>query len=285
MKRPQKNNPPKWTHGHPESPVHLVMMQPQSELVLHTHNYVELVCVTGGHGVHLLADAAWPIQRGDVFVIPPDTKHGYDDCDDLHLINCCVESAWCERSELRAIPGYNAFIALEPLLRAQQDFAAHLHLEEENLERIINYITGMDRELVQQEPGFIRSIKHRLDLLFIDLARKHSAGGGQNHEALLQLEAVLRYIDEHLDSELPLKHLCDKAAMSPSTLTRYFQRCFQCSPIHYVLQRRLTRAKQLLQSESTAIKEIAKQVGFRDANYFSRMCKKYLHATPKELRG
>ena len=277
-------NHPVCTRHHPDAPLSLVYMDPQTELQLHQHDYVELVCVTGGNGIHMLADNAWPVQRGDVFVIPPYCAHGYDACEDLQLINCCVQAAWCERSALRSLSGFNAFIALEPLLRSQHDFSSHLHLDEDDLNRMLKHIQEIDREMVSQENGFIASIQHHLDILFIELARKHSSGSSASHEALLQLESVLRFIDQELSSDLKLADLCRIAAMSPSTLTRYFQKCFNCSPIHYLLQRRLSRAQQLLKQNDDSISSIAKRVGFKDANYFSRMCKKYLHATPKEIR-
>lgn len=270
---------------HPQnSPLSLVFMQPQDNLALHAHDYVELVVVTGGSGIHVLDQDAWPVSRGDIFVVPPQMPHGYDDCDGLHLINLCIDAAWCQRNQLRSLPGFNAFIALEPLLRSQHGFSSHLCLDEPVLRRFQQHIDELKAEMQEQLPGFQHSVEHRLDLLLIDIARLHSSSSTQQHEALLQLEEVLRFIDQHYAESLSLDQLCSKAAMSASTLTRYFQRCFQCSPMHYLLQRRLEKAKELLHETDMRISMIAKKIGIPNANYFSRVCKKYLGRTPQQIR-
>ncbi len=279
----ETNSPVLMLHDQ-ESPVGLVFMEPQDELSLHRHDYVELVIITGGEGVHLLRDDAWPIQAGDVFVIPPFMEHGYEQCQDLDLINLCIDAAWCERNQLRSIPGFNAFIALEPLLRTQHDFSSHLHIDDETRLRMMQSIQDMRRELEEQLPGYQQSIRHRLDLLLIECAREHSQHSSHQHDALLQLEDVLRYIDTNYATSINLEQLSNKAAMSVSTLNRYFQRCFSCSPMHYLLQRRLRRAQELLQSTEKRVSDIAKEVGINDSNYFARVYKKYFKHSPKADR-
>ncbi len=282
--RPKQPNHPKLSLRRQGSPVALVFMDPQEDLPLHEHAHVELVLITGGHGTHLLSDAAWPIQRGDVFAIPPQMRHGYADCDTLQLSNICIDASWCERNQLRSIPGFNAFITLEPLMRSQHDFSSHLQLQDESIVRLEELIAEMRREMELQESGYIQSLKLRLDLLLIELSRKHGQNSSHQHEALLQLEGVLRYIDAQIGQTITLATLCTQAAMSVSTLTRYFQRCFGCSPMHFVLQRRLQLAQDLLRNSERRISDIAKSVGIQNPNYFSRVYKKYFKHSPQEQR-
>jgi AraC-like DNA-binding protein/mannose-6-phosphate isomerase-like protein (cupin superfamily) len=270
---------------HQSTPLGLVFMEPQDNLALHQHDYVEVVIITDGQGIHVLDDDAWPVGRGDIFVVPPHMSHGYDECDDLHLINLCIDAHWCQRNQLRSLPGFNAFIALEPLMRSQHGFTSHLHVDETALQRFDRHLDELKKEMQEQLAGFQQSIEHRLDLLLIDIARLHSGSSTQQHEALLQLEEVLRYIDQHYSENLSLDQLCGKAAMSASTLTRYFQRCFQCSPMHYLLQHRLEKARTLLRETDMRISAVAKAVGIPNANYFARVCKKYLGHSPQHLRN
>ncbi len=53
----------------------------------------------------------------------------------------------------------------------------------------------------------------------------------------------------------------------------------------YILQARIDKAKDLLRDINLEIKEIAHQVGFRDANHFSRTFKRKTGRTPTDWRA
>lgn len=68
----------------------------------------------------------------------------------------------------------------------------------------------------------------------------------------------------------------------------YFQQCFREltgeSPLQYILKLRLAAAQSLLENTPDPVCEIAEQVGFRDALYFSRLFRKHLGLSPREYR-
>ncbi|HSI85350.1 MAG TPA: AraC family ligand binding domain-containing protein, partial [Candidatus Methylacidiphilales bacterium] len=53
----------------------------------HSHDFEELVVVTEGSGTHWVGDQRYRIGPGDVFVILGDTRHCYQDTQNLGLIN------------------------------------------------------------------------------------------------------------------------------------------------------------------------------------------------------
>jgi len=54
--------------------------------------------------------------------------------------------------------------------------------------------------------------------------------------------------------------------------------------VDYLTGVRLARAEELLQRQDIPVKEIAQAVGFSDANYFSRIFRKYKGVTPTEFK-
>ena len=44
---------------------------------MHTHEFDEMLIVTGGTALHQYAGKTIPIKRGDVFLIPEGQRHGY----------------------------------------------------------------------------------------------------------------------------------------------------------------------------------------------------------------
>jgi AraC family transcriptional regulator, L-rhamnose operon transcriptional activator RhaR len=56
---------------------------------VHSHGFVEIVFVTGGRGVHRSLGGRQDLRVGDVMLLMPGVWHGYDDCQQLALYNCC----------------------------------------------------------------------------------------------------------------------------------------------------------------------------------------------------
>jgi hypothetical protein len=59
---------------------------------LHTHSFVEIAFATGGEGVHHSLAGRQQLSRGDVILLRPGVWHGYDNCRNLELYNCCFSS-------------------------------------------------------------------------------------------------------------------------------------------------------------------------------------------------
>jgi YesN/AraC family two-component response regulator len=57
------------------------------------------------------------------------------------------------------------------------------------------------------------------------------------------------------------------------------------SPINYLINLRLEKAKNLLVSTESPIKSIAQAVGYKDAYYFSKLFKKYCGHSPCKFRA
>ena len=57
------------------------------------------------------------------------------------------------------------------------------------------------------------------------------------------------------------------------------------SPKQYLLNKRLTRAKELLKETNASVFEIANSVGYDDQLYFSRIFKKHIGISPTEYKN
>lgn len=98
------------------------------------------------------------------------------------------------------------------------------------------------------------------------------------------LQALKEYLDENYASKITLDMLAERFYINKFYLTRIFKEQFGESVTGYLLQVRITRAKQSLRFTDKPIEEIAHECGMHDANYFSRMFKKVEGVTPGEFR-
>jgi AraC family transcriptional regulator len=98
------------------------------------------------------------------------------------------------------------------------------------------------------------------------------------------LNRVLTYIEENLDSELRLEELAQLNSLSRYHFARSFRESLGETPYQYILRKRIQRAKSLLLAPGTTAAQIAKKTGFASASQFTRMFKKATGATPLAWR-
>lgn len=111
-----------------------------------------------------------------------------------------------------------------------------------------------------------------------DTLQRKAAGKKQN------LQMLKEYLDENYASKITLDMLAERFYINKFYLTRIFKEQFGESINGYLLQVRITKAKQGLRFTDKPIEEIAHECGMHDANYFSRIFKKVEGVTPGEYR-
>jgi AraC family transcriptional regulator len=100
-----------------------------------------------------------------------------------------------------------------------------------------------------------------------------------------KLRAVVEYIEEHLDSGPTLEQMAAIARLSPNYFAWQFKRATGLPPHQYVLDRRVERAKQFLQTGSDiSLAEVAAEAGFSDQSQFSHHFKRLIGVTPGQFR-
>jgi AraC-like DNA-binding protein len=78
--------------------------------------------------------------------------------------------------------------------------------------------------------------------------------------------------------------ICKIIGISRIQLYRKVKALLGCSITDYILNRRLKKAKYLLNNESFTISEITYMVGFSNPNYFSTVFKAKYDCTPSEFK-
>ena len=97
------------------------------------------------------------------------------------------------------------------------------------------------------------------------------------------LEAV-RYIRHHFREDVALADVARHIDMSPSWLTKHFNRECGMSIPQYLLSVRMERAQRLFLETNMLVFEVAGAVGFDNPRYFVSVFKKETGLTPKAFR-
>lgn len=96
--------------------------------------------------------------------------------------------------------------------------------------------------------------------------------------------SVKEYIEKNYKDNITLDNLSKKFHVSNSLLSHSFKEKIGISPINYLINIRITKAKMLLASTNHSVLEISDEVGYSNANYFSLLFKKITLDTPSNFR-
>ncbi len=135
------------------------------------------------------------------------------------------------------------------------------------------YTSGLPRERLEAE-----LILQNIFLRFISAA---VTPVDDEHDIAGRLK---RLIDEDRDFNYSLAELSTAAGVSRETARQCFFRRYQVNPREYRNRQRIGKVMNLITSTELSIKEIAFRCGFRNASHLTSIARKYLDATPSELR-
>ncbi|MFD2413555.1 AraC family transcriptional regulator [Paenibacillus rhizoplanae] len=223
---------------------------------LHHH---ALCYVTEGKGQIILNGGLLTANKGDFFLLLPETS---------------VEGKALTAEPLRYM------IIFFSCIQLRKD---HMHLELHSPVFPVNgklEAPGHPRaaEISRQMTSFHRTrnpedimhAKYRLQQL---LSLILQPGKRIVQDKAVGMDNVLAYMKNNYNQELKVGQLALMAGLSTNHFIRAFKQLTEKTPMAYLLEERIKRAKQLLFS-SERVKQIAKEVGYKDEHYFSRVFKK-----------
>jgi AraC family transcriptional regulator len=100
----------------------------------------------------------------------------------------------------------------------------------------------------------------------------------------IRLRRVLDYIEQHLEEEITVSALAERANLSAFHFIRMFTATLGVPPFRYVSRCRLERAMSMLADATLPLVEIAHRSGFASQAGFNRAFRRALGMTPGEYR-
>ncbi|MCX4883486.1 GlxA family transcriptional regulator [Streptomyces sp. NBC_00847] len=95
---------------------------------------------------------------------------------------------------------------------------------------------------------------------------------------------VLVWMERHLDEEVTVEQLAERAHMSPRTFARRFQQETGTTPYRWILRQRVLQAQRLLEATDETVDSIAGRTGFGNAAALRHQFVQAIGTTPNAYR-
>lgn len=107
----------------------------------------------------------------------------------------------------------------------------------------------------------------------------------EEREPYSWLRPALDALSEEWNQNKKMEYYASLCGMSDSGFYHAFRRSVGVSPLDYRTAMRMSAAKSALRNSNLTVAEIAAEVGFEDAYYFSRIFKKNVGVSPRAYRN
>lgn len=126
----------------------------------------------------------------------------------------------------------------------------------------------------------IPSMKQLIHLV----AQSCDTSSDDNQDQKARVDRIIRYINEHLDSELKRDDLAEKFNLSPDYMTKIFKSETGITIKEYIIRQKMKMAQSLLRTTNLPVSFVAAKVGYPNFSHFSYTYKKAFGITPQEER-
>jgi len=249
--------------GHPEA----YYFRPEEGRILDNYQFIY---ISQGKGkVYFSPDRSIEIDAGKMLVIPQYTWHSY---------HPDKKTGWKEhwigiRGSMIDNWFENNFVDPE-----QRIFKVGFS------EEIIKYFRRAQEIASEERPGYqqvLASIANMIFSLTLYNDVNKSFTDDRNIQMIEQARAIIR---ENYLTDITPQQVARRINMSYSWFRKMFKEYTSISPAQYIIELKLQAAKNLLMNSPLSIKEIAFNLNYIDALYFSTLFKKHVGYSPSVFR-
>lgn len=231
-----------------------------------------LICTVRGSGLFHYKGGSFSTQANEFVLIAPNTPHRYEVSSaanrwELLWVHFLLRTEWRAWLNWKPVaPGWG-YVRVTNQERRKQ-IAAHF-------KDVVRLTAGYRHH---REALALNSLEAVLLCCHEQVVRE--CGEGMDP----RISDVLDFICRQLDRPFSIHELARKCNLSPSRFAHLFRDEMDMTPMQFVEQQRLDRARELLEHTGYTIATIAQQVGFESAFYFSRRFKQATGVSPRDYR-
>ena len=142
----------------------------------------------------------------------------------------------------------------------------------------------MIRELQLCRANYQELLTMALRHIFLLINRYLKESKKSGISAYNEIEHAIRYFNEHYKEDINIEDYAKSLHMSACWFNRRFKQVTKVTPLQYIISIRIANAKTLLETKDYNVAETAREVGFSNPLYFTRLFTKNTGVSPSEYK-
>lgn len=249
-----------------------------------SHEHLELCYVQSGKGHYRIDGQLYEVQEGDLIVLNSGMRHQAlrdTACAPVMEIFVGLTDVLLEGQKKNCIPLPQGC----PVIHTMGDFKLKWN----------KLCVSMEAEKEICKPGRYFMMKtyaiQMLVLLIRELEepQRQQQTGQYAFDSVSRkyvVEKVINYLEDHYEKKISLDQIAGNMYLSPFYISKIFKAETGDTPIHYLIDIRLEKAKEMLMEDfDLSVQEAAIRVGYEDAYHFSKLFKKKFGYPPSAVRS
>jgi len=247
-----------------------------AQVEYHYHEFCKILLLIQGSGGYYVDGQRYLLQSGDIVLLDAHSIHRpeLDEDTPYERIILYISPEYLQRQS-------TADCNLRSVFSGEKGHV--LRLPEERKQRIFRMAVTLERDL--EGNFFGREILSNAGLLrlLVEMGRNRENPEASGTSPVMprseRIVEILRYIDEHLSEDLDAEALAKAFFISKYHMMRQFRRETGTTVHLYITQKRLVKARELMDSGMRAT-EACYRCGWRSYSSFTRAYGKHLGTTP-----
>lgn len=256
----------------------------------HMHKMYEVYYLMEGSRKYFIDDSIYLVNAGSLVLIDADSVHKTASMGDIPhtriVVNFSLDFLEDFSEEIKALDLTSIFktkftvlplsfkykLTIENILTRLTDLQDN-KISKENETAVCTY-SALSKLLLSE------LLIHIKDYIYILEQKEYESHQIVNNK----VDKIIKYICKHYTEDLTLTSIAEQFYISPFYLSKIFKRSTNLSIVEYINSLRIRHAKELLETSSTKIAEIAEIVGFSSSSHFSRTFKLVTGLSPQQYK-
>jgi AraC-like DNA-binding protein len=224
------------------------------------HSEYEIILYRSGMGKTMIDDIEYKFEHNSIAVITPETWHDETTIDDADVTFCIVK---IENSPVSLM---NTVLEENPLTK-----------------EIYELFLKIEAEVKYRPENCDERIQLMLCEIVLLLGRMLKSSTAKKGRFDI-VDYIKRYLKQNYEGNVDLQKVAESLGYSYDRMRHIFKEQMGVSPVQYLMNLKIAKAKELLADKKNSIGATARLCGFKDASNFNSMFKARLEMTPYEYR-
>ena len=254
----------------------------------HMHEFIELVYIKGGSGIHVVNGMSFNVQRGSLVCIDKGQTHAFTVEGHLIYVNITLMPSFMSRT-LNNSATLLDILSIIMYEDAKKSFETATPLTQFSGREMLNVeylIDSMCDEIINKHDEYKNVICSYMQVLFTYIIRNIHQCQSEYlfHDIRESLPKVLEYLNQNYNKKITIEDVANENYYNAAYLGRMFKQYYGINFTSYLHQKRIDRSLQMLRDTDLPIDQISRHVGYNDKKNFYYIFKKSIGVTPNVYR-